>query len=79
MPQLMYVGWIGAIPMAVSYGLAVLCGILFPMLQETPRILSMGVAFYRDLPDLADVGAGGEFGLGAADDVDSLEYLFKWW
>ncbi len=47
MAHLMYVGWIGAIPLCVSYGVAIL-----GTLQGIPIFCNDAAGVLRDVPDL---------------------------
>jgi drug/metabolite transporter (DMT)-like permease len=73
MAHLMYVGWIGAIPMGVSYGLGVLAN-----LQGIPLVLSMPVAFFVIYP-ISLMSALEANSIWVPLTKSILGSLVKWW
>lgn len=78
MAQFIYVGWIGAIPLAVSYGLAVLCRVLLPTLHDIPPVLSMTVALFVIYP-ISLMSALEANSIWVPLTKSILGSLFKWW
>jgi hypothetical protein len=73
MAQMMYVGWIGAIPLTVSYGLAVLGSF-----QGIPQFLTMPVAFFVIYP-ISLMSALEANSIWVPLTTSILGSLFKWW
>lgn len=78
MGQMIYVGWIAAIPLAVSYGVAVLCRVSFPTWQEPAPILTMAGAFFVIYP-ISLMSALEANSIWVPLTTSILGSLFKWW
>jgi hypothetical protein len=73
MAQMIYVGWIGAIPLTASYGLAVLGS-----LQGIPQVLALPVAFFVIYP-ISLMSALEANSIWVPLTMSIVGSLFRWW
>lgn len=78
MAQFIYVGWIGAIPLAASYGLAIVCRVALEPTSGISLAVPMSVAFFVIYP-ISLMSALEANSIWVPLTMSILGSLFKWW